>query len=617
MNLRNTILLALIALGIAAYIFFFEGRQPSTDEAANQALHLVNFGAADVNGLTITNGEEKIELRSGDGVWRMEAPVHDQANPQAVVELLNTLADTEALDRLKPKDAGDKLNPKEYGVGKSSIRVKMLGKHMPPEILFGKDAALDGLIYARLEGSDTIYVIKNKLKNLVTQPASAFRDPKIFNLAPESVARVVIKTSAGELDLQRQGTGVDDWVLRKPLQTRADGEKIRALIIQLLGLNIGGFVSDDDAKSSRTGLTDSAGSIIVYPQGEGHPLEMRIGQVSDNPELVYVAFTPRNAVFLLPKSVQNALALKPEDVRSHELIPILFDEVDRITIRQGDDQTELGRKQESWVIKSAGDRPANTLAVNQLIKDLQKQKIVSFVDDVGTDLAKYGLDHPQREVVFSSYASANTPESNAGTEALLKFQIGNPTGADDLVYARTDATPSIFTIHQSLLDELPADPVQWQDTGIFNFTPEQITSVQVKPSLAPAMEIKRGAPDWIFLQGDGKVDGVAAVTLVNTLSTLHAVRWVGISAPPGAFTAESWKIQFQTSDGSTHNLSIGNPTPDQMYYAQAPGVSGVFLLNKPDVDALRAPLAVTATPTPNASPEPTAAVSASPTGSAP
>ncbi|MGC3989687.1 MAG: DUF4340 domain-containing protein [Chthoniobacteraceae bacterium] len=609
MNLRNTLLLAIIALGIAAYIFFFEGRQPSTDEAANRALHLVNFGAEDVNGLTITNGEEKIELRSGDGVWRMEAPVHDQANPEAVVELLNTLADTEALDRLTPKDADSKLNPKEYGVGKSSIRIKMLGKHMPPEILFGKDAALDGLIYARLEGSDTIYVIKNKLKGLVTQPASAFRDPKLFNLAPESVARVVIKTSAGELDLQRQGA--EDWMLRKPLQTKADGEKIRALIIQLLGLKVGGFVSDDDAKSSRTGLTDSAGSIVVYPQGEGHSLEMRIGQAADNPGQVYVAFTPRNAVFLLPQSVQNALALKPEDVRSHELIPILFDEVDRIAIHQGDNQTELGRKQESWVIKSAGDRPANTLAVNLLIKDLQKQKIVSFVDDVGTDLTKYGLDHPQREVVFSSYASANTPESNAGVEALLKLQIGNATGTDDLVYARTDATPSIFTIHQSLLDELAADPVQWQDTGIFNFTPEQITSVQVKPSLAPVVEIKRGAPDWIFLQGDGKVNGVAAATLVNTLSTLHAVRWVGISAPPGAFTAESWKIQFQTSDGSTHHLSIGNPTPDQMSYAQAPGVSGVFLLNQPDVEALQASLVGVATPAPSATPE------ASPAGSAP
>jgi hypothetical protein len=599
MKLRNTLLLALIALGIAGFIYFYEGKQPTTGEAADEALHLANFSLADVNGITITNGEEKIELRSDNGIWNLEAPVHDRANPDAVAELLNTLSQTGNIDELRAKDDQTRLNLKEFGVSKSSLRLKLLGKHMPPEILFGKDTAVEGRVYARLDGSETVDVINSKLKGLITQSVSAFRDPKLMHLEPEKVQRVVIKTAAGELDVQKQDD--ENWMLRKPLQTKADVDKVKSLIVQLVGLRVSGFVPEADAKAPRTGLAESPGSITLYPEGEGKPLEIDLGQAGETAGTVYAAYAPRGATFLLPQSLGNALKLKPDDLRSHELIPLLFDEVDRINIVAGDNQTELGRKEENWVIKSAADRPANTSAVQQLIKNLQKQKIVSFVDDVGADLAKYGLDHPQCEVTFSAYSSTNTPESNAGSSALLKLQIGKTEG--DLVYARTDAAPSIFTVNKSLLEELPADPVQWQDTAIFKFTPEQIASVQVQAPGLPLVQIKRGAPDWVFLQGDGKVDRVAAETLVNTLSNLRAVRWVGITAPAGAFKAESWKITFTTSDGSSHGLSIGGPSVEQMYYAQAQGVSGVFLLSKPDVEALQAGLLA---PPPRGSPSPAA-----------
>src|SRR5438552_8206997 len=91
MKTINTLVLLVIAVLISAFIYFYERKQPNTEEAARQSQNVVNFSRDKVDGIVIQNGDDKIELRRHDRKWRLEAPIKDQADSSLVDSLVMDL----------------------------------------------------------------------------------------------------------------------------------------------------------------------------------------------------------------------------------------------------------------------------------------------------------------------------------------------------------------------------------------------------------------------------------------------------------------------------------------------------------------------------------------------
>src|SRR4029077_17821744 len=103
--------------------------------------------------------------------------------------------------------------------------------------------------------------------------------------------------------------------------------------------------------------------------------------------------------------------------------------------------------------------PADSGAVQRLIDTLQNERVTRFVEDVASNLPKYGLDKPQTQLTLSSFASENTAETKAGEEPFAGVAFGKPEG--DNVYARLTDEPFIVAVRRSLLDQISSDPLQW------------------------------------------------------------------------------------------------------------------------------------------------------------
>ncbi|MGA3172592.1 MAG: DUF4340 domain-containing protein, partial [Chthoniobacteraceae bacterium] len=111
MKARNTIILLLIAGGLFCYLRFYETKQPTTQEAEEEGNHVVPVLDRDnINGITITNNQAKIELEKKDNEWEMTEPVKDRADDTVVSELLTSLESLEKETSLPPDskvDIGD------------------------------------------------------------------------------------------------------------------------------------------------------------------------------------------------------------------------------------------------------------------------------------------------------------------------------------------------------------------------------------------------------------------------------------------------------------------------------------------------------------------------------
>src|SRR2546426_516682 len=276
---------------------------------------------------------------------------------------------------------------------------------------------------------------------------------------------------AKEIEMQKKG---DYWEIVKPLRARGDDQKIGDLLAQVTTARIEQFVGNDRGDLHPYGLAEPRGTITVFAQDDKQGQMLQIGGIPEKQkDQVYVRFSARNAVYTLPKKIEEILNTKPNDLRDRHLVRFETNILDRITIEaSGQGKTVLARKNESWTIANRNNQPANSDEVHRLIDTLKNEQVTKFVADVASELAKYGLDKPPLQITLSSFASENTAETNAGERPFATIAFGKVDG--DNVYVRLGDEPFIVTLKRAFLDHIFADPLQWQDLAIFRFKPEQV-----------------------------------------------------------------------------------------------------------------------------------------------
>src|SRR6266496_1344679 len=404
MNWRTTLVLAAIALGVLAYLKFFEMKQPSTGEAKRQAQNVVNFDRNKISGIVIQNGDEKIEMQRRGNRWRLEAPIKDQADSAVIESLLSDLENWQKDGTISAKEIEtDKSKLNEYGVNRPKLRLKLIGQDRPPEIFFGKDAALEGKMYVRFENSKETFLAGQSVKKDIDKKSEEFRDRKLTGLITAQVTRVTLKTPAGEMELQKKG---DHWDIVKPLRARGDDQKIADLIAQVTTARIQQFVADDRGDLRAYGLAEPRGGITLFTPDDKQGQLLQVGGVPEKEkDQLYVRSAARGFVYTLPKKIEEILNAKPDDLRDRHLMRIDTNILDRITIDPpGKNEIILARKDNNWTIVSRKNAPANSTEVRRMIDTLQSEQVKKFVEDVASNLAKYGLDKPQLQLTLSSFA---------------------------------------------------------------------------------------------------------------------------------------------------------------------------------------------------------------------
>src|SRR5438552_1365966 len=625
MNWRTTLVLAAIALAVFAYFRFFELKHPSTEEAKRQAQNVVKFDQTKIDGVIIQNGDEKIEIRRRDNKWRPETPIKDQVDSSLIENLFSDLESWQKDATISAKEIdADKSKLNEYGLNKPKLKLKLIGQDRPPEILFGKDAALEGKMYVRLGDSKETFLAGQSIKKDIDKKPEEFRDRKLTDLNTAQVSRLVLKTPAGEMELQKKS---DHWDIMKPLRARANEQKVGDLIAQVTSARIQQFVADDRGDLNAYGLAQPRGSVTLFGPEEKKDQKVEIGgsikvfgqedkgqvlQIGAIPQKekdqVYVRFAPRGFVYTLPKRIEEILNTKPDDLRDHHLVRIDTNVLDRIAIdAPGKGKTVLARNGDDWTIASRKNTPANSGQVRRFIDTLQNEQVTRFVEDVASNLPKYGLDKPQLQLTFSSFASENTAETRAGEQAFATVAFGKVDG--DNVYVRLADEPFVVAVRRTLLDQISPDPLRWQDLSIFKFKPEQIHTITVTTDKELLLERDQNN-QWHWLKGSGAINQANLQSLLTTLSNLYAVRWLGTTTSQQGFDKPQLTLSFTTSadNKTSYKLTVGGQNNDNTFCARVDGRDGTFTIRGSDFNNLKLPLETqgTASPSLTTAPSPSA-----------
>ncbi|MEO6741233.1 MAG: DUF4340 domain-containing protein [Chthoniobacteraceae bacterium] len=610
MKTRNTIVMLVVLVGLFAYLKWWDPKFEGTDAKAEKKGKPVQIDRDSVTSVTIRNSEGSLQLtKAPDGNWLIETPVKDRADSLAISTLFTSL---ESL-RMDAIPAGKGGALADYGLTKGDVSIKVNGK-TPVELLIGKETAVEGKVYMRVEGKDTAYVAAKDLCDQTSKGVKEWRDHRLSDLTATQVSKVAVKTAKGEFEVEKTS---NHWSLTRPFKGRADDQKLADLISNATTPRIEEFVTD--AKDlGAFGLGEPRATVTFHAEGVKEPVVLQIGNAKKSdkpaekkegetkepgtppaPTFVYVKLSTRDGVFSVPAAIESLLTAQPNDLRDQNIMRVQTDMVDRITLEApGREKIILSRSGEEWVrkIDKQADKPVNGGAANRLLSDLTTMKVSRFVADVAGDLKQYGLDAPVATVTLSSYSTEGTPETKPGDRPLAKLMFGKFEG--DAGYAKLDDEPFIVAVPASLLEGMWTDPLQWQELKVQELKGEDVAGFEVTRSGQPALAFDRDKDrKWKLAKGEGTVSQGAAESLVNTLANLRAVRWAGATnAAAQGLDKPNVTVTFTLADKKTGRISVGKNTPEELWNATLDGKTGTFLLNKPDFDALNASLIETPKP---------------------
>jgi hypothetical protein len=595
MNTRTTLLLALVAGGSFAYLWFVDRHQESTRDAVESSSKVVTLERDQVSQLTIRNGNSLIVLEKKDEVWQMEQPLQDRADPSAIDRLLGLLDGLrhDAKIELPPGKEQDSL--KEFGLVDSETSLKWkttAGKET--ELLLGKDSAVAGKFYIRRKGQNAAFVVRNDLRNRLTAGPDEFRDHRLSTLQVSSVQKFTIRNGESEVELERHAS---DWDIVKPLRARADTARTNDFLATLLGAQISQFFPD--APSPEQGLSEPRATVTAVVEGQKEPVVLQIGATpsgEENKDRSFAKISGRSAVTVVPNTVLDPLLkARPNDLRDRKLVRVEPDIVDRITIETRDGEPLLLiRKGEGWTCTENGrDIPVKEGLAAKLLSEIIAAESVKFVADLSADLNKYGLAKPRLRVRLSSFATENTAESKSGENPLVTLLFGEMDG--DACHVKLEEEPFIVTASKTFLDSIPTDALALRPGGapeaLMECKAKDVSSVSLEGPNLTSVRLEKAEGGWKAVGSEQQPIGAQVDSLLAKLESAQAERIAGehrrlrhaLSAPVLTFRFTS------SSNGSNtqQTLTVGTPLKDGLHPAAVGGKEGIYLLPADLVTALR------------------------------
>ena len=284
MSLRSTGMLALVAMVLFGFIYWYEiegeaGRQAALDDA-QRILPGLDSESIDMIALSTQDGVAA-RFERVDGRWMMMAPVANRADATAIDAMAHALTSL-------PRE-GVVTNPgaaAEYGLGSEARRIRFVANGSPGELLIGRSTPVGGHVYVATLDDDDIEYVEHYRVNAFNRNLDDLRERQILSFDAGELRTLRVTWPAGDGDVGEVEVSLarddsDNWQLGVPLAGAADQQTLRDLISNLSFLRATRFI-DVRTDESDAALANPVITFHWTLRGDHLESRLRIG-VANSP----------------------------------------------------------------------------------------------------------------------------------------------------------------------------------------------------------------------------------------------------------------------------------------------------------------------------------------------
>jgi hypothetical protein len=478
-NPRTTAVLALVALALGAFIWFYEIEGEADRKAAEQEeKHLfpgLDSGAIEWISLETSDGVA-VRLERRDARWRLTEPFDFPADAVAVDAMAGALAD---LAQEQAIEAGQPLSV--YGLAEEDARRVEFGTAQEAHALrIGRKAPLGSNTYVARGSDDAVFTVPTWRTNALSEELLDLRDRRVLAFDAAAVRRLEASWPGGHVVAVRSGEtgGGDDadeaadeagppdggWRLVEPLDARADADRIDGLLSDLTYLRADGFV-DEALDDTEAGLAPPDFAISLHLEDDAAPgsertIHFALGRPRDDGQRLARGANP--TLYALASERIDDFPRSVVEYRDRELarfVPSEAEAIELVFASEGEGasiRVELRRDDASWT----SDPPLRAGAGAELLAALASLKASDVVEESSDDARRgaLGLAPPLVRI----RVLGRSPEEEGAIAPVLGEVLLGHSDPDGSVVAMRPDRPEVFRLAPDLADDLPVDHTTYE-----------------------------------------------------------------------------------------------------------------------------------------------------------
>ncbi len=452
MKWRSTIALLVAALGLAAYVFFWDSGQKGTVEAERDKHRLFDFEASAIQWIEMDHDGTtlRIERRSqgeGDATvssWMLAKPISDRADGSLADGLADRIARLESTRTLGGADAAGAAPPADADAGLAPpvFTVRFDAGKGPVTLDVGKAVPASDAVYLRVSGRQGLEVARNSLHEEVQRPADEWRDHALFAVSTLDLGEVELSRPAGTLRFKREG---EVWRVAAPFQDDGDGSKIQSLLFNLTGLHAASFAAGSDPAGMAALATPTYRAVLRKRDGSSAGEIAFGGAVAASTTRIWARSAGRDALLQVDNQAVEPLDAPAESYRSLAAFTMNEFDIETISLERAGASLVFRYKDTGWKVDTPADLSPVADSVEAAVREAAGLRTDAVLESTA-GLARYGLEPPAATITLTARAAADGTVGR--TEAL---RLGS-TASAGRIYAARDGRPVILTVPDTILE---------------------------------------------------------------------------------------------------------------------------------------------------------------------
>ncbi|HEX3033786.1 MAG TPA: DUF4340 domain-containing protein, partial [Thermodesulfobacteriota bacterium] len=302
------------------------------------------------------------------------------------------------------------------------------------------------------------------------------------------------------------------FVVKRSKKYKAESETITGMIGDFAKMKIDKVVSEVPDGLTEYGLENPRVEVVMKTPEKRHRL--RVGKESPVSSGAYAqADYDRRVVLVDRNSLWRFLDKSADDLRDKQILSLDKDRIERLRFRAGDSSFEVEKKNGRWV----GRNIPQYIEVDQdkvegVVQTFSDLRVVGFVDDRPKDLAQFGLDVPNAELVLFQN----------GKSAHLLFS--NEKKGD--YYTKLTSEDPVYSISEFTFNRMPKGVNDIRVRNVIKFDTESVSGLDIKGKNAQISVIKKEGV-WKIKGDEGvEIDESKIYELLEEMKSLRVDQFI-------------------------------------------------------------------------------------------
>ena len=424
--------------------------KPKMSEWRDMQVTTVNVAGA--TRIDISSPEGEATLVKALGRWTFESD-GGHAEDEVVRELLQAVEDLTAVTYVDGQPGG--LAPMGLVEPRGRVRFTIPGVEEIERIAVGEytDPISKRMVYVGRNEVTSIAKVRVADVETILRGPRAYRDRTIVDLHPNRFETLTLTIESpytvGPLTqtFEREGS---EWSMIAPVEAKVRADRVDEFIDRLGSLRAESVTAEDgepgefglDVPQARIRWTfmpvtiEETTSTDEDQEAEEPSPETVELLVTDHDGRFFARRADRRSIYEVTEAFYDSLFA---EFRTNEVLQFDDAQVDRFTIRSGDETHTFEHREENWIYQAEPDLPLDSKKVHNLLLQLQDLKTERYVRYAEEDLATYGLSEPAHLVTVTLKDGTSHTVRVSSEQAPLQ-------GKDRGFYAAIDGRPGVFLL---------------------------------------------------------------------------------------------------------------------------------------------------------------------------